>query len=276
MDYPAELSRILAVMPYLREAFGDTVAFALSTTEQTVFYEKGSKIDLGLKVPMPVPPGSGTAQVIREGRTVRKFVPADVLGVPYFTTSLPILEEGTVVGVLAVIKPVEIETRMDDLSRKMKASVEALSSGASGFVASAQELAATSSEAANNTQQIRESTRGMDDIIGLIMEIASQTHLLGLNAAIEAARAGDAGRGFNVVAEEIRNLAQTTRTSAKDVTGKLTTIQRNIEALAEHIVQISAVAEEQAATSEEMSSAVGQLEPVAAEMASLASEMMKS
>jgi len=69
------------------------------------------------KVPMPVPPGSGTAQVIREGRTVRKFVPADVMGLPYFTTSLPILEEGTVVGVPVVIKPVEIETRMDDLSR---------------------------------------------------------------------------------------------------------------------------------------------------------------
>lgn len=52
----------------------------------------------------------------------------------------------------------------------------------------------------------------------MIREIAEQTHLLSLNAAIEAARFGDEGRGFSVIASEIRNLAEQSSNSAKQVT----------------------------------------------------------
>lgn len=64
---------------------------------------------------------------------------------------------------------------------------------------------------------LRTSSRRIESIIGLIEEMAFQTNLLSLNAGIEAARAGDAGRGFNVVAMEIRALAQRSAQSAREI-----------------------------------------------------------
>ena len=65
--------------------------------------------------------------------------------------------------------------------------------------------------------EISESSGKISEIVGLIKGIAAQTNLLALNAAVEAARAGDAGRGFAVLASEVRSLAQRSSQAAKDI-----------------------------------------------------------
>ncbi|MEM6642542.1 MAG: methyl-accepting chemotaxis protein [Bacteroidota bacterium] len=82
-------------------------------------------------------------------------------------------------------------------------------------------------------QNLQARTKEMAKALGLITEISQQTNLLSLNAAIEAAQAGEAGRGFGVVAEEIRKLAEDSKKSANEIGSLLVAIQNDTEASAE-------------------------------------------
>jgi methyl-accepting chemotaxis protein len=74
-------------------------------------------------------------------------------------------------------------------------------------------------EAVQRMKKIHVATQNITKVITLIQEIARQTNLLSLNAAIEAAKAGSHGRGFSVVAEEVRKLADRSRSAAKEIEG---------------------------------------------------------
>ncbi len=89
---------------------------------------------------------------------------------------------------------------------------------------------ATFAEATNNSIfALTESTKQISGVLRVITEISAQTNLLALNAAIEAAQAGEAGRGFSVVAEEIRKLAEDSRKSVKEIETLVSNVDKNSE-----------------------------------------------
>jgi len=84
------------------------------------------------------------------------------------------------------------------------------------------------SEVVNKLQELNNTTEQMKSILGIISDIADQTNLLALNAAIEAARAGEHGRGFAVVADEVRKLAEKTQKSLNEVNVTINTIVQSV------------------------------------------------
>ncbi|MDR3455797.1 MAG: methyl-accepting chemotaxis protein [Rhodoferax sp.] len=140
---------------------------------------------------------------------------------------------------------------------------------------------------------IAQSSKQITDIIGVIDEIAFQTNLLALNAGVEAARAGDAGRGFSVVASEVRALAQRSSDAAKQIKALINTSSEQVndgvkfvgqsgEALkriVEQVLQINTLVSEiaqasgqQASGIEEVNAAVAQMDQVTQQNAAMVEE----
>ncbi|MFT2109882.1 methyl-accepting chemotaxis protein [Marinomonas sp. 2405UD68-3] len=129
-----------------------------------------------------------------------------------------------------------ISTTTKDLSSQSQETYESAKTGAETIKGALVNLSKTVEIVTKTSVQLDELgqlSKDIDNVIAMINDLANQTNLLALNAAIEAARAGEAGRGFSVVADEVRSLAEKT----VDATAKITEIVNTIQSSTENAIE---------------------------------------
>ena len=161
-----------------------------------------------------------------------------------------------------------------DISNAAKRKAEVGSEIVSRAVVGIQEVQRQSQALRDGMAQLDDHAKAISQIMGVISDIADQTNLLALNAAIEAARAGEAGRGFAVVADEVRKLAEKTMSSTTDVGNAIAAIQQSagqsIQQVEKAVGNISEATEYSNKSGEALKEIVGMVDQTADEVRAIA------
>lgn len=212
----------------------------------------------------PLHSGHAAIKVMDSGQAVFETIPKELAGIEVSSEVLPIRDEhGHIVGTICMVRSMQRQADILEVANILSDSMSQISAAISQISDGIQTVVSSSSEVLDYVTSVQKEHQKTDEIIQIIKSIADQTNLLGLNAAIEAARAGDMGKGFGVVADEIRKLSTSSNESTKDIRTFLVNMNDNMLNIKQRIEHVNHIFHEQASSVQEITASIQELSATA-------------
>ncbi|OKL35277.1 methyl-accepting chemotaxis protein [Domibacillus mangrovi] len=178
-------------------------------------------------------------------------MPASLFGVDFTACAIPVTDNnGVVIGGLGIGIQRKNQQLLRDIADQLTNSLTSANQKLSSITIGAEKLSNLNQALLNQATDTKQEVNESKELVSFIKNIADQTNILGLNASIESARAGQWGRGFSVVADEIRKLSIDTKSSTAKINETLVSINQSMEKIYKSISLISDVSEDQETATE--------------------------
>ena len=204
---------------------------------------------------------SGQAQIVELG--------AERYGVPVYVANYPMYDEDTgkdIVATLGVVIPKAAAATLKNISENLSTNLAEIAKTIEHLAQSAAKISENEKDLYSYVQSVTKMVDKITSVSEFISSVSSQSNMLGLNAAIEAARAGEMGRGFSVVAEEIRKLAIQSGDTVREIKNLTQDIQKNVSEVDKRSSSSLATSQNQAAATQEISASIEELTSMSEEL----------
>lgn len=222
------LAAVLNTYPLFLKTLPYNIGITITDREKYLAFVPPENLNLQIPVGQPIREGSLVDRAMKEQRKIFRKVDKSARGLPYIGCANPIINSGgEVVGAYAISLPVDKYEKTREMSTELNRQMHCIAATCEKVAAQAEEIAAVMKTLLQIVQGSQAYAKSTEDLLFSLKEIVSQTSLLGLNASIEAARAGKFGQGFHVVATEMRKLASQGEVSVKSGVNTVGRIQSN-------------------------------------------------
>lgn len=262
--------------PILAEMFPGGSFIYMSDLTKIAYEQPSKKFDMpSISVGHELSEADIAYQVIKSKQPMMAEVDASKYGVPLAIANYPLFDEdnGEVVATLGIVTPKKTAVTLREMSLTLENSLTGIAAAIQQLAASATEIHSNEEALNSNIKEITNISEEINEVSAFIKEIADETKILGLNAAIEAARAGDAGRGFGVVAEEIRKLSAQSKSTVPKIKQLTDTIKRKVDEASEKSNRSLDASQGQAAASEEITASIEEITSMSEELSNIAKSL---
>jgi hypothetical protein len=259
--------------PILCEMFADGAVMFVTDLYKFAKVQNSKAFQLPqLKVGENFKKDTTPATVVETKKPISVEYDSSVYGVPVLTVCYPLFSEdtGEVIATFGLVIPKVAAVNLREISKSLEDNLTAASATVEELAASASNIHSNEQELNKSISEITELSKEINDISSFIKEIADETKMLGLNAAIEAARAGDVGKGFGVVADEIRKLSDQSKSTVPKIQKLTDEIIAKVSESTEKSQNSLSSSQEQAAATEEVTSSIEEITSMAEELNKIA------
>ncbi|EKQ57452.1 MULTISPECIES: methyl-accepting chemotaxis protein [unclassified Clostridium] len=259
------LESLIQSAPIISEMFGGNAAIAICDKNGCIYSLDGK----GVKAPMHVGQEADIElakktgiidTVYRQKKTLTTLYNKKDHGVDSRATIIPAINDtGEVSGFISISTSTENFSRIKTSTEELMSSLQETNVTVSEIASSAVQLSEKLNYMVDNTKNTEKLIAESSEAVTLIESISKQSNLLGLNAAIESSRAGEYGKGFSVVAGEMRKLALNSGESSKKISAALADMSNSMKLIIETVNELGQIATNQAASLEEVSATVEQI-----------------